>query len=197
MSDSGTPRFQTLEDDAVRLRPLRQSDVGTTAIWRNDPVIRDQVLSFRFPVTHEMETRFIDRAIAGDGINQCVAGVVDRSDEVLCGLVYLRDIDWISRHANFGIMIGHRDRQGRGLGLHAMRLMLGHGFNVLNLERIYLYVVDYNQIAKRLYESYGFIHEGRLRHHVALNGGYHDLLVMGLLRDEYEAAERRQATSAT
>jgi RimJ/RimL family protein N-acetyltransferase len=197
MSDSGTPRFQTLEDDAVKLRPLQPPDVDITTAWRNDPAIRDQVLSFRFPVTHQMETRFIDRAIAGDGIDQCVAGIVDRSDEVLCGLVYLRDIDWISRHANFGIMIGRRDRQGRRLGLRAMRLMLGHGFRVLNLERIYLYVVDYNGPAKRLYLSYGFIPEGRLRDHVALDGGYHDLLVMGLLRDEYEASEKRLTTGGT
>jgi RimJ/RimL family protein N-acetyltransferase len=88
-------------------------------------------------------------------------------------------------------MIGRRDRQHRGLGRRAMRLMLGHGFRVLNLERIYLYVVDYNDAARKLYESYGFVHEGRLRRQIALDGHYHDLLVMGLLRDEYEALERK------
>src|SRR3954469_1763130 len=130
MSTSRKPRFEALSDEAVVLRPLQPSDAETTAVWRNDPEIRDQVLSFRFPVSHQMEARFIERAIAGDGIDQCVAGIVDRSDDALCGLVYLRDIDWISRHANFGIMIGRRDRQGRGLGRRAMRLMLGHGFRV-------------------------------------------------------------------
>jgi RimJ/RimL family protein N-acetyltransferase len=190
MSGSRNPRFQVLADEAVTLRPLDPADADTTTAWRNDPEVRDQLLSFRFPVTHVMEARFIEKAIAGDGIDQCVAGVVDRRDGAFCGLVYLRDIDWVSRHANFGIMIGRRDRQGRGLGRRAMHLMLGHGFRVLNLERIYLYVADYNDHAKNLYESYGFVHEGRMRRHVALDGAYHDLLLMGLLRDEFDKIDR-------
>jgi diamine N-acetyltransferase len=184
MSDS--PRFQNLHDDIVRLRPLEPADVSVTVAWRNDPLIRDQILSLRFPVTHVMEAKFIERAIAGEGTDQCVLGIVDRSDDALCGLVYLRDIDWISRHAGFGIMVGRQDRQRRGLGRRALHLILRHGFDVLNLERIYLYVVQYNRNAINLYESAGFVHEGRLRNHVALDGRYHDLLVMGLLRTEFE-----------
>ena len=183
MSDN--PRFQSLQDDVVRLRPLELADVATTVSWRNDPAVRDQILSFRFPVTHVMETKFIERAIASDGVDQCVLGIVDRSDEALCGLVYLRDIDWISRHAAFGLMIGRRDKQRRGLGRRALHLILQYGFDVLNLDRIYLYVVDYNRNAINLYESAGFVREGQLRSHVALNGRYHDLLVMGLLRNEF------------
>jgi RimJ/RimL family protein N-acetyltransferase len=192
MSDSDTPRFRRLSDERVTLRPLEQSDVAATVKWRNDPEIRDRILSFRFPVTHVMEARFIDRAIAGDGIDQCVAGIVDRSDDVMCGLVYLRDIDWISRHASLGIMVGRQDRQKRGLGRCALTLMLCHAFDVLNLERVYLYVVEYNQPALRLYERSGFVYEGRLRRHVAIDGAYHDLIVMGLLRSEHDRIRRLQ-----
>lgn len=185
MSDNAAPRFQPLCDNFVLLRALEPHDVAVTVAWRNDPKIRDQVISFRFPVSHVMETRFIDKAIAGEGIEQCVAGVVDRSDNALCGLVYLRNIDWISRHAAFGMLIGLRDKQRRGLGRRALRLMLQYGFNVLNLERIYLFVVEYNLPACKLYETEGFSYEGRLRGHVALNGKYYDLLVMGMLRAEF------------
>jgi diamine N-acetyltransferase len=185
MSLSG-PKFQLLQDEAVGLRPLEPVDVSTTVAWRNDPAIRDQILSFRFPVTHVMETKFVERAIAGEGIDQCVLGIVDRSDQALCGIIYLRDIDWISRHASLGIMIGRRDRQHRGLGRRALNLILHHGFRVLNLERVYLYVAQYNRHAIQLYESAGFVHEGRLRRHVALEGSYYDVLVMGLLRHDFE-----------
>lgn len=184
MSDN--PRFQDLHDDVVRLRPLEPEDVAVTVAWRNDPVIRDQLLSFRFPVTHVMEAKFIERAISGDGTEQCVLGIVDRSEDVLCGLVYLRDIDWISRHANVGIMVGRQDRQRRGMGRRSLNFILQYGFRVLNLERIYTYVVAYNANAIRLYENAGFVQEGRLRAHVALDGGYHDLLVKGILRSEFE-----------
>jgi RimJ/RimL family protein N-acetyltransferase len=184
-NSSSPPKFKALRDAAVELRALEPRDVDVTVQWRNDPEIRDQVLSFRFPVSHVMEARFIERAIAGEGNSQCVAGIVDLSDHTLCGLVYLRDIDWISRHAAFGMMIGQRDKQGRGIGRRALRLMLHHGFNVLNLERIYLYVAEYNDRARKLYTAVGFIHEGTLRRHVAFDGRYYGLLVMGMLRNEF------------
>lgn len=180
------PLFRPLHDAVVALRALEPEDADVTVAWRNDPEVRDQILSFRFPVSHAMETDFINRAIAGDGIQQCVAGVVDLSDGALCGIVYLRDIDWISRNAAFGLMIGRRDRQRRGIGRRASRLMLQHGFDVLNLERIYLYVVAYNLPARRLYETSGFAYEGTLRKHVALGGKRFDLLAMGMLRDEFD-----------
>jgi diamine N-acetyltransferase len=188
MSDS-QPRalFTPARDEVVALRPLEPGDVAITVAWRNDPEIRDQLLSFRFPVSHVMESQFIDRAISGDGMQQFVAGIVDLSDGALCGLVYLRDIDWISRNAAFGMMIGRRDRHRRGLGRRALRLTLQHGFDVLNLERIFLYVVEYNLPARRLYETSGFIYEGSLRKHVALGGNRYDLLAMGMLRGEFDA----------
>lgn len=186
MSGEPAPQFRPLHDDVAALRPVEESDLPTTVAWRNDPAIRDQVLSFRFPVTHAMEAQFIERAVHGSGTAQCVAGIVDRSDNALCGLVYLRDIDWISRNACFGMMIGRRDKKGKGLGRSALNLMLHHAFNVLNLERVYLYVVEYNKPARRLYETAGFSYEGALRQHVALEGRTYDLLPMGLLRSEFK-----------
>src|SRR5262249_24202736 len=189
MSDNDvSPRFLPLHDDSVALRPVEESDLATTVAWRNDPAIRDQVLSFRFPVTHAMEAQFIERAIQGKGTAQCVAGVVDRADNSLCGLIYLREIDWISRNACLGMMIGRREKQGKGLGRSALNLILYHAFNILNLERIYLYVVEYNDPARRLYESTGFRYEGALRQHVTLEGRKYDLLPMGLLRSEYRGS---------
>jgi RimJ/RimL family protein N-acetyltransferase len=183
MSDCQSRKlFRPLRDDEVALRALEPADAAETIAWRNDPEIRDQTLSFRFPVSHVMETNFIDRAIAGDGIQQCVAG----TDGALCGLGYLRDIDWILHDATFGMMIGRRDRQRRGLGLRALRLMLHHGFHVLNLERVFLYVVEYNLAARRLYETSGFSCEGSLRKHVAPGGKRYDLLGMGMLREEFD-----------
>jgi RimJ/RimL family protein N-acetyltransferase len=185
--DSTVPQFKALRDGVIELRALEPPDVEVTVRWRNDPEIRDQLLSFRFPVSHVMEAKFIERTIEGEGKGECVAGIVDRSDDKLCGLVYLRDIDWISRHAAFGMMIGQREKWGRGLGRGALRLMLYHAFNVLNLERVYLYVAEYNHRAIKLYEAAGFIHEGMLRRQIALDGRYYGLLVMGLLRDEFTA----------
>ncbi|RJQ12030.1 MAG: N-acetyltransferase, partial [Dehalococcoidia bacterium] len=54
-------------------------------------------------------------------------------------------------------------------------------------------VLEFNTRAIHAYERVGFVVEGRLRQAAYLGGHYYDSLVMGLLREEFEAAERARA----
>lgn len=47
-------------------------------------------------------------------------------------------------------------------------------------------MLEYNQVAQKLYKKIGFIEEGRKRKAVYKNGEYIDELIMELLRDEYK-----------
>ena len=51
--------------------------------------------------------------------------------------------------------------------------------------RVFLRVLAYNELAIRLYRRLGFKEEGRLRAQVWREGAWHDVLVMGLLWDEW------------
>ena len=84
-----------------------------------------------------------------------------------------------------GIFSGDKDYWNQGYGSDAMRLLLKYGFNSLNLNRIYLHVFDTNPRAIRAYEKVGFVHEGRLRQDIFLNGSYVDVLMMSVLRSEW------------
>ena len=64
--------------------------------------------------------------------------------------------------------------------------MLKFGFKDLNLHRVYLHVFENNKIAIKLYENMKFSREGQLRDGVFIDGHYLDVVVMGILRDEYE-----------
>jgi RimJ/RimL family protein N-acetyltransferase len=66
-----------------------------------------------------------------------------------------------------------------------MQTLLRYGFQQLNLHRIYLRVFSENQRAVHLYEKLGFQQEGRWRQAEFRSGRYHDILWMGLLRDEW------------
>jgi RimJ/RimL family protein N-acetyltransferase len=68
-----------------------------------------------------------------------------------------------------------------------MTLLLRHGFGTLNLNRVYLRVYADNQYAIRTYEKVGFVHEGRLRQAVYKYGKYSDVLMMSVLREEWDA----------
>lgn len=90
----------------------------------------------------------------------------------------------------FGIVIGEKDCWGKGYGTEVTRLMVWHGFQNLNLNRIWLNVYDFNPRGIRAYEKAGFKKEGALRQAMYAEGKYHDTFVMGILREEWEAGQR-------
>ena len=59
-----------------------------------------------------------------------------------------------------------------------------HGFDDLNLHRIYVSILQSNLGSIRTCEKAGFRHEGTIREGAYKNGRYHDLVLMGLLKSE-------------
>jgi RimJ/RimL family protein N-acetyltransferase len=91
-------------------------------------------------------------------------------------------------------MIGDKRHWNKGLGTEAMQLLLKHGFETLNLHRIYLRVFANNPRAIRSYEKAGFVVDGRLREAHFADGVYIDDLLMSVLRPEWQA--RNQSKKA-
>ena len=50
-------------------------------------------------------------------------------------------------------------------------------------------VYSFNQPSQKLHESLGFTLEGRLRRMIYTNGEFHDLLMYGITKEEFEAQE--------
>ncbi len=76
--------------------------------------------------------------------------------------------------------------KGLGYGREALRLCVALTFEVFNAHRLWLDVVDYNQRAIDLYLSAGFVKEGLLRECDLFEGEYASLVIMSMLRQEYE-----------
>ncbi|TLS54017.1 GNAT family N-acetyltransferase [Paenibacillus antri] len=75
--------------------------------------------------------------------------------------------------------------KGRGYGKEALRMLQVFAFGRLRAHRLWLDVKESNERAKRLYESLGFQHEGKLRECIRTAAGYESLLVMSMLAHEY------------
>jgi len=181
------PLAAPIDGNKVHLRPLRRDDHKISLGWRNDPEIRENILGYRLPVTEVMEQQWVDKVLNDQSCTRVVVGIEDKVDKALIGLVYLNDIDWINQHAEFGILIGARHKYRQGFGRETCELMMDYAFNVLNLHKIVLRVASYNRPAIDLYRAFGFAQEGVQREQVALGGRFHDLILMGLLRSEFEA----------
>ena len=77
--------------------------------------------------------------------------------------------------------------KNHGYGREALRLVKSMAFEELNAHRLWLDVKAHNQRARHLYESEGFIFEGTLRDCVKTNAGFESLVIMSILRDEYNS----------
>jgi RimJ/RimL family protein N-acetyltransferase len=115
-------------------------------------------------------------------------------EDKFVGFVVLHSIKWASQTSELAIAIGLPEYRGKGYGQDALRLILNYAFAELNLYRVGLTVMAYNTAAIKSYERAGFILEGAKRQMVCREGQRHDLLIYGILRDEW--AEKRETPSS-
>ncbi len=106
-------------------------------------------------------------------------------DEVAAGCVYLRNIDQKNKTAELGIFLKPGISRGKGLGTFAINKILQYSFEELGLEKVYLEVLDFNLNAIALYEKLNFKIEGKLRQHIVKDGKRIDLILMGLLKENW------------
>jgi RimJ/RimL family protein N-acetyltransferase len=95
-----------------------------------------------------------------------------------------------NRDAWISIGIGERALWGKGYGSDATNVLLRFAFRELNLHRVNLVTFEYNPRAIRAYEKLGFQHEGQQRGGMKRGGQRWAILFMGILRDEWENANR-------
>src|ERR1700730_9723454 len=100
---------------------------------------------YRFPITEEMEAQWVDGVLKDWSRTRVVLAIEDEADGVFVGFVYLNNIDWFARNAEFGILVGERSRQGLGLAKDALALVACYAFRPLNLSRLHLRVVSFNK----------------------------------------------------
>lgn len=170
--------------DRIYFRALELEDLDRLVRWINDPEVTIFLTMGRFPINSVKEEEWV-RDIYNSQ-NDIVMGIVLKDGDQHIGNVGLHQIDWVSRVGTFGIIIGEKEYQNKGYGTEAVILMLDYAFDVLNLNRVELTVFEFNTRAIRCYEKAGFVLEGRLRKKMFKGGAYRDVLIMSVLRDEWE-----------
>ena len=173
--------------DGIRLRAAERTDIPKFVEWLNDTDVR-QYLMIYFPMSQAFEEKWFEENVNKPPAEQVlVIEVFTESGWKAIGNTSLMNISDIDRNAEIGIFIGEKSEWNKGHGRKAMKLMLNYGFNTLNLNRIFLQVYENNLRGIRAYKATGFIEEGRMRQAKFLNGKYLDILLMSVLRDEWQA----------
>lgn len=166
----------------VKLAPFTLEDLPLLFNWIND---REQVL-FNAPYKpvhwgqHQAWFESIQQRK-----DMVVFGIRLLEGNKLIGSCQLHSINSVHRSAELQIRIGEVEERGHGFGTQTVQLLLDFAFKDLNLRRVYLHVFANNIPAIRIYEKNGFKSEGLLRQAAYVDGAYMDVMVMGILRDEY------------
>ncbi len=169
-----------LEGELIRLRAHEPEDVDRAFAWLNDPEVR-QFLGRQYPFSRKEVT---ERLLAAPSFDAAFFAIVRKEDGVLIGDCGLFDASPENRGATLGIQIGDKSCWEGGYGTDTMRTLCRFGFEVMNLHRIHLHVLSWNERAIHVYEKVGFQREAVLRDSMFRFGSYHQIVVMGLLRGE-------------
>jgi len=176
----------------IYLRPLEMDDLERCQRWINDPQVR-LFLDITRPLNRIVEKEFLEKLsrAAGDPAGDIITAIVLKDGDRHIGNAGLHRLNLIDRHAEFGILIGERECWQKGYGTEATNLLCAYGFDTLNLHRICLRVHSNNLRGLSAYEKAGFKQEGIMRQAVFRQDRYHDVILMGLLREDYLDSRER------
>ena len=183
------------------LRPFIESDITEKYLsWFQDAEVCKYTSHGVFGYTKKQAIEFLENSDKkGDLIWAIIVkgtkwskNSIPKSDyhytayyELHIGNIALQNINNINRTAEFAGIIGEKDYWGKGIGTKAIQLLFKHGFNKLNIHKIYLGTAEYNKGMIRIAEKLGMTQEGCLCEHVFLNGEYQDVVRYGILKHEW------------
>lgn len=168
----------------IKLRALSSNDIDTTLNWNNQEEISELYSGHPFPVNIEMEKRWYDKILTSN-YPTSVFGIELIEKAKLIGLTILKDIHQINRSTEFAIYIGDNLEKGKGYSKEATLLTLQFAFFSLNLNRVFLKVLEENTTAISLYDKIGFKEEGILRESIFKKNQYKNEIIMSILKSEY------------
>lgn len=170
--------------EKLYLRGLERTDLeGEYFDWLNDREVTKFLDSGVFPNTvDKMEEYYRNIALSP---NNVMLAIIDNESDKHIGNIKLGPINWITRIAPLGIMIGNKEFWGKGYGTEAIRLVLDYAFKRLNLHKVTAGIAAIHQASTKAFKEAGFEVEGQLKSQFLLDGQYYDSLYLGITREDF------------
>lgn len=192
--------YEYIEDkkQLFYLRPFTKEDITYQYLsWFHDQEVTKHTSHGLFKYTKEQAIEFLEGAdkngdviwvIITEGEQKCSLPGLPKEfykNEKHIGNIALQNINWINRTAEFAGIIGEKEYWNKGFGTKAIRILFNHGFNKLNLNRIWLGTAANNEGMIKIAKKLGMKQEGCLKDHIYLNGFYEDVIKYGILKSEW------------
>lgn len=168
----------------IYLRGIEKSDItGNWFNWFNDPDVTLYGSRGLKPVYIEDLEKFYNEVSESE--HNVTFAIIKKENNEHIGNISLQKIDWINRICELGIVMGEKKEWGKGYGTEATILTIKHGFDKLNLRKIYLCVISKHTAAVKLYKEVGFVIEGTFIKEVLRDNREYDYYRMAIFRDDF------------
>lgn len=171
-----------LNGASVRLRPLRADDLDWLVAAAGKPSAFGEFEPFFVGEAESLRRRFEQDGLLSEDATRLV--VEDRAGRRV-GVAGIDDVDLHSRVARISATILDPAERGKGFGTDAHRALVSYLFLHRGLLRIEAFVAAGNLAARAVLRRLGFVEEGVLRSRVFAHGQRHDVVVHGLLQEEW------------
>lgn len=164
----------------IELRELEDADEAVLFQWRGEPEVDRWMSDAAFPSRSAhaawFETLRVDPNLRG--------WMIQRGG-LPAGLLTLTGLVSHHRRAAWNWFLGSAEARGRGVGRAAQVLGLDQAFGQLGLHKVFAEVMADNDAALKAQSAAGFRREGYLRGHVLKNGEPRDVVLLGILAEEW------------
>ncbi|MGF6906545.1 GNAT family N-acetyltransferase [Fusobacterium sp. PH5-44] len=167
----------------IILRAYKIEDIEPSHTLINNINLRNNLNGgYLFPLSLESQKEYIEKAMVNSGPMFSFA-IEEKNSGKYIGGCGINSYNEKNRNVTVGLWLGE-EFQGKGYGSDTLRTLCSHIFNEMNIHKIKLQYYKFNTKCEICYKKVGFKEEGVLRDEIFRYGKYHDIIVMGLFRED-------------
>jgi RimJ/RimL family protein N-acetyltransferase len=177
--------FMIIKGKKIILRQLKKTDDKALFKYANDRLV-SRYTTVPFPYTLAIAQSFIkDTAKKIKAGTSYDLGIVAEGGDEVIGMAAIRIIEGNAKVGEIGYWLG-RKHWGKGIVSEAAAMMLKFAFKDLKLNKVHAKVMSPNSASVKILGKNNFMLEGNLRKQDCKIGKIYDVLVFGLLKEEYK-----------
>lgn len=171
-----------LKGKIVTLRAIEKEDLEFVRALINDPEMEQSIVGWAWPLSKKDEEQWYANF---QNSASSIRYIIETAKDGPVGLTGLANIDWkngSAKGAGIRVKVG---TQTKGIATDAYMTMFRYAFDQLRLHRVSTSAFEDNYPSLRFQEKCGCKREGVIRDAIFKNGGYKNVVMMGILAEEY------------
>lgn len=172
----------------AKCRKIREDDLPMLMEWRMMPEIT-KYMNTDPKLTLEGQKAWLERIREEEKKN--IEGGrrgfywILEVDQVPVGFVSLVNIDNVSKKLQTGVYVAVKKKKSLRLAIDIQWNLYDYAFEVLNMHKVCEEVFTENEAVNKILDLCGSKREGVLRDHICKNSCYHDVVIRGILKEEW------------